>query len=490
MNWIKGVTNPQSPRFLWIYGPAGSGKSAIAQTIAEICEMECITIASFFFSRTVAERNNETSLISTLVYQIYLAIPEIRDFINNAVEHDPTILSRSLDTQIRVLMVEPLSFAPLQLTPKLIMIDGLDECVSPKAQKCILQALAAAAAQLNDSVRFLVASRPEQVIRTSFNASSLSRMTMGVPLDETYKPNADIKRFLISRFLEIRKDHPSGAFLPEIWPPEGTVDTLVTKSSGQFIYASTVMKFVESHHHRPNDRLKIILGVSKSGNDAPFAELDAVYRHVLSNILPCNREKVIEVLAFLIPTSSAPKWPVFINGMAVYYDYLPRTVERLLRYEQGDLDIYFLDMQSIVRVPEPAQYTEELRFYHASFSDFLLDQSRSGEYFIDIRNAHAHLTICWRRYWEDLKLSGYLDRYCSIFIMRNLLHHCTRSTLTPTLLEELCALDLSELLDNIHGADLPVLVEWNPFYGWLKKQVRLASFICNSHTLFTFLFFA
>ena len=199
---------------MWIYGPAGSGKSAIAQTIAVMCQREGIIIASFFFSRTVSERNSDRSLISTLMYQIYLAIPEIRHFLTTAVEHDPTIFSRSLDAQIQTLMVEPLSFAPPQSAPKLILIDGLDECVNSKAQKCILQALAGAASQLNDSIRFLVASRPEQVIRASFNASSLSRMTTGMPLDETYKPDADITTFLISRFSEIRKDHPSGAFLP------------------------------------------------------------------------------------------------------------------------------------------------------------------------------------------------------------------------------------------------------------------------------------
>ena len=71
MNWIRDVTNPQSPRFLWIYGPAGSRKSAIAQSISGMCEREGIIIASFSFSRTVAERNNERSLISTLVNQIY-----------------------------------------------------------------------------------------------------------------------------------------------------------------------------------------------------------------------------------------------------------------------------------------------------------------------------------------------------------------------------------------------------------------------------------
>jgi len=41
------------------------------------------------------------------------------------------------------------------------------------------------------------------------------------------------------------------------------------------------MKLIESPHPWQSDRLKIILGVSKSGNDAPFAELDAVYHHVL-----------------------------------------------------------------------------------------------------------------------------------------------------------------------------------------------------------------
>ena len=486
MSWIKDVTNPQSTRLMWMYGPAGSGKTALAQTIAEICEKEGITISSFFFSRTVPERNNEKSLISTLVYQIYLAVPEIRDFVTAAVEHDPTIFSRSLGAQIKALMVEPLSVAP-QLTPKLLLIDGLDECVDLKAQRYILQALGAAAAQLNDSVRFLVASRPEHAIRTSFNTPTLSRMTMGLPLDEAYRPDADIKTFLCSRFSEIRRDHPLGAFLPEIWPPKRAVDTLVIKSSGQFIYASTVMKFIESHHHRPNDRLNIILGVSKPGNDsdAPFAELDAVYHHVLFNISPYNREKVIEVFTFLILTSTALHSTYLTSRQT--FDYQPRTVERVLGYEEGDLYIYLLDMQSIVHVPEESS-SGELYFYHASFPDFLLDQSRSREYFIDIGKAHAHLIICWWRYW-DRRTRQYLDRHQNIFIMQTLLHHWIRSTLTSMLLKGLCARDLGEILDGIHGTDLGRLEEWNLLYVWMRKQVRPAGQMDNSPFLVSDLIF-
>ena len=49
---------------------------------------------------------------------------------------------------------------------------------------------------------------------------------------QTYKPCADIKTSLNSKFSEIRRDHPSKAFPPRIWPPKGSVDTLVTKLAG------------------------------------------------------------------------------------------------------------------------------------------------------------------------------------------------------------------------------------------------------------------
>ena len=90
-------------------------------------------------------------------------------------------------------------------------------------------------------------------------------------------------------------------------------------------------------------------------------------------------------------------------------------VERVLHYKEGDLYIYFLDMQFIVHIPVPStQYVEELHFYYAyaSFSDFLLDQSRSGEYFIDTGKAHAHLTICWRRTGQDTLIDVRVYLYC------------------------------------------------------------------------------
>jgi adenylate kinase family enzyme len=77
MEWIDSPEG--QARFLWIFGPAGSGKSAIAQTIAEICFKLNKLAASFFFSRNAAARNNESMLITTLVYQLANSFPEMRE---------------------------------------------------------------------------------------------------------------------------------------------------------------------------------------------------------------------------------------------------------------------------------------------------------------------------------------------------------------------------------------------------------------------------
>jgi len=89
---------------MWVYGPAGSGKSAIAQSIAEMCEEEMILLASFFFSRVDPSLNNVRPLIATIAYQITLNLPGVRDAINGAIESDPSIFSKSLAIQLKHLI--------------------------------------------------------------------------------------------------------------------------------------------------------------------------------------------------------------------------------------------------------------------------------------------------------------------------------------------------------------------------------------------------
>jgi len=56
MGWIKREEDLDA-FIMWMYGPAGAGKSTIAQTIAEMCDEEMLLLASFFFlkERSIAQ---------------------------------------------------------------------------------------------------------------------------------------------------------------------------------------------------------------------------------------------------------------------------------------------------------------------------------------------------------------------------------------------------------------------------------------------------
>jgi len=276
------------------------------------------------------------------------------------------------------------TLAPTLLSrPRLIILDGLDECRTTSAQTQILNALSTAVNHLQIPLCFLIASRPEQDIRQKFNdQNGLGSLSSSIALDDTYQSDHDIRTFLQSTFDEIKRDHPSRAHLPVSWPNLEDIRQLVEKSSGQFIFASTLTKYVNSHRHWPPDRLKIILGQSAPGQETPFAELDSLYHLILSSV--ADTEKLQDVLMFLVlrPFQGDP-WST------------PQTttlIEKFLFYRPGEIDMILTDLHSIIYVPPPRDKSRELGFFHASLPDFLLDRSRSMDFFLDQGTAYAKLT--------------------------------------------------------------------------------------------------
>ena len=389
IDWAKDAN--KVALFLWLYGPAGAGKSAIMQTIAELLEEAGLLAAAFFFSRNAAGRNDKTPLVATLVYQLVKSIPEICAGVLEAVERDPALFSYSIQAQIQALVVEPLNaLAPeetpaltLLSRPRLIILDGLDECHTTSAQTQILNALSTAVKRLKIPLFFLIASRPEQHIRQAFNdqEQSLCLLSFSIALDDTYQPDDDIRVFLQSTFDEIKRNHPSKAHLPASWPSSEDIQRLVNKSSGQFIFASTVAKYVNSHRHWPPDRLEIIFKHSDASQETPFAELDSLYRLILLSVADTETLQDVLMVLVLRPFQCDPQ-----------LRQTRSAIENLLFYRPGEIDMILTDLHSIIYVPPPGNEVEELRFFHASLPDFLLIRSRSMDLFLDPGAAYAKLT--------------------------------------------------------------------------------------------------
>ena len=409
-------------------GAAGAGKTAIAHTIAEICYQAGILAASFFCSRSVSGRNEKTFLITTIVSQLIVAIPRMREYVGNVLHADHSILSRSLETQLDTLIVKPLELARSQANisdtdfihshPKFIILDGLDECGNSMSYQSVLRLILLAINTYNLPFFFLVTSRPEQKIREAFEESTMQLLTMRLVLDDKYLPNKDIQSFLVSKFQYIKQRHPSGTSLLS-WPSKKVIERLVQKSSGQFLYASTVIKFIDSHCHWPPDRLDIIFGIKPPGKMTPFAEMDALYSHILSAALD-NIEKIRDIFTVLLFLQIAhPDW-----------ERTTQFLESFLSYRTGEIFMVLSDMHSIISVPFPDQPHMALKFFHASLGDFLVDHSRSGDnFFLDSGVCHRKIATWMMKKITSPSCKDSIMIFPYLSYLTDVLQHTLRATL-------------------------------------------------------------
>ncbi|KDR81215.1 hypothetical protein GALMADRAFT_91866 [Galerina marginata CBS 339.88] len=396
MDWIlRQDDTTRDAIIMWLYGPAGAGKSAIAQTIAEMCYSYGYLLAGFFFSKNDHQRSTSQPLVATLAYQLALNLPEqVREHIISTIEHNPLIFSSSLEAQLTALVVEPVKvlaesgFFDDPYSPRLIVIDGLDECDNPQERGNILRAIFQSIRRQSLPLIFLIVSRPEVDITSSFNSPSAASIWTGLALDDSYYPSADIRLFLHEKFGEIKQTHRLANFIPPSWPTEDMTETIVERSSGQFIYASTVVKFVASARHRPMDRLEIVLGVRPAAGEAPFAELDALYTHVFSGV-----DDIIAVQQIL---------GLLIVGPPYGATYDAEIFERLYSLEPGTTSLILIDLSSLIGVTEAVTRFGTVvlvRILHASLKEFLLDPSRSGALYINPAKRHTqYALLCFQHF--------------------------------------------------------------------------------------------
>jgi hypothetical protein len=473
MKWVKWEGDLNS-FIMWVYGPAGAGKSAIAQTIAEMCEDEMILLASFFFSRNDSSRSNTNPLIATLAYQITLNIPSVRDAIFGAVERDQLIFSKSLASQFKSLIVEPL--APLvdagifngPTSRRLVIIDGLDECSDPEAQQAVLHVLANAQRQYRLPLIFLVASRPEQHICLAMSSGAMLGVTTHIALDDSYFPKEDIRLFFTDKFQEIKFTHRLRAYLPLHWPHPNVLQHLVEKSSGQFIYASTVIHYVSSIRHNPQDRLDIVLGIHPPQQDLPFAELDALYMHILAGVE--DIDSVMKILSFLLMSSNA-------------VDFRSPEIEEFLSLKPGDVELYLGDLPSLVNIGP----NHQVSILHASLTDFLMDHTRSKGFWINPPARHtalAHLCL------QFLQCKGTQHRSSLGLVwlcFDDTASHCKNGQITPELRNDLINLSFDDIRDTFNITSRSDFYFFNFFPHFLEGFEKLVRYF-PPHTVFTHLY--
>ena len=401
------ITEDSSTRIFWLSGSTGTGKSAIAQTVAERCKEDNLLAAAFFFFRSSPERSPATRLIATIAYQIALFVPGAQSFVTKAAEDDLFIFHKDLSAQIDHLVVRPLHSVTSAQTSKsyLVIIDGLDECADEKTQFDILDAISSSLATKSLPLRFLITSRPEHQIRIRFERDDLRSLTEHLVLDDSPEARRDINILFHAEFARICKEHHVS---DSPWPPADVIDSLVNRASSQFIYASTVIKFIDDRHSQPQKRLDLILGTMHHGKFSPFAEVDALYTQILDNVF--DKDMSLRCLYILVFSSNDHIWKFLCH---------PHCLSQLLQLDSGEVQLLLRDLHSVLDVPGQSE-DRRISIRHKSFADFLSSEARSGKYFLKQDFIMAEIArllwSCLRKWLNELRDldSGKLTRISGI----------------------------------------------------------------------------
>ncbi|RXW15559.1 hypothetical protein EST38_g10293 [Candolleomyces aberdarensis] len=404
MDRLQDRDSPQ--RLMCMTGAAGSGKSALQQSIAELCAEDNILGAAYFISAADRSRNTASTVVPTIAYQLGLNHPTLKPFIAAEVDQNPLIFDLSLKTQMDALIVRP--FKSLQSSeeydistfPYAILIDGLDECqgeatgtttdlghAKTRAEERQAELLAA----IKDSLlthdlpfRIFIASRPEWAIRTALDpGGSLHDLAYHVQLSE-YDATQDMRRYLQRRFHGLRSSQPR-------WFTEGDIDALVRAGSGQFVYVAIVFKYVSERRASPAQRLKTVLSLMPGEGQVkgPFEALDMLY----TNILLSAKEAYEAVNAHSGHDFLLLFRMFHLQGRGPLYK--SNTVpNRLLHLEDDALTRVTFDLRSLVYLEEDESGIVVLKEHHKSLSDFMDDETRAKDLCVPVSRVHAHLAKC------------------------------------------------------------------------------------------------
>jgi hypothetical protein len=375
--WTRDFGRPPA---YWLNGLAGTGKSTIAQTIAERVFADGQLGASFFCSRDFEDRSNLRLIFPTLAAQLARRYTTFRSIFVPLVESDPGIAFESLYNQMKKLIVQPLVKSAIST---IIVIDALDECKDDQPASAILSVLGQFVSEIPE-VKFFLTGRPEPRIREGFCLPLMAKSTDVFVLHEVEpsQANNDIQLFFRHKFLEV-VDRRGGL---EGWPTKEHLDLLCERAAGLFIYAVATARFIDYKTNNPKKQLDRLLqspGSSVWEGKTKFkgnTTLDSLYMSILQEAFgdsyPEDDPKVRSILGAVI---------LAVNPLSL------SMISTLLGFDTEDIFPILSSAHSLLILREDVNHP--VRPFHKSFPDFIINPARCTNQRFHVSPPDHHLEL-------------------------------------------------------------------------------------------------
>ena len=373
MEWIEDDSR-EAKKVLWVYGLAGTGKSTLSTTIAQIMRKLHRLGAFFFFNRDIPRRDFAT-LIRTLAYQLAMYDARFCAVISRVAATNENIAGMPLEFQFEnLLSANALEYVEWSGGPIVLIIDALDECGSEADREILMQVLSKGFSGLPSFIRIMLVSRQEQDIQYILGSHShLCRY----PLDiDSVTNKDDVLEYIRHRLEEIRIKNGR---LGDRWPGEDKISSLADRAGGLFIWASTACLYIKSY--APNRRLSELVNKQLEDNSSEqFARLDSLYETGLRSaglwhdaLFRSDCRNILGViLCARVPLSCS-------------------VIDALLELPQDTSSWESVSrLGCLLHVSE----TEPIRTLHPSFHDYLSERCIDRPWSIDLKRHNKELALC------------------------------------------------------------------------------------------------
>ncbi|KDQ07895.1 hypothetical protein BOTBODRAFT_38458 [Botryobasidium botryosum FD-172 SS1] len=388
-HWINTPSGTQAGGEIFcLTGVAGSGKSAIAHTIARRCHEEGILASSFFFSRDVEERSRPYKFLSTFARDL-ARHPQIREQLSAALEADQSLATASLSRQFGPLVLEPCLQNPLQ-TSRTFVVDALDEGCTAELLKILCDEFP----KLPPGFRLFITSRETEDISAFLSRSPHIRL-------QTIDIGTEVNRLDLrvyvrhgSRGIAERRD------LGESWLGEELEERFAVKSEGLFQWAAAVFQALE-HAYDPAEKLTSLLAGTQTGLNAE-KKMDEIYSKILQ-AYDWNDVSFKRDYDMVMGTILTVKSPLSVAALQSLHPTIPNISKLLPRlgalltgWKSSDQPVRILHLSLRDFLTTRAQHSP-------SSAPFHICEKKHGE-----RLAHLCLSVVNKGLKQDIPSVGYL----------------------------------------------------------------------------------
>ena len=324
--------------------------------------------SSFIFRR--GDGPKPRYLLTTLIRDLSDRYPSFKAALGEVIK-DNTSLRQGAHDYLKVfesLLLDPLRGLHI-VGPIFIIIDALDESGDATGDSGLHNFLADHISELPSNFRILITSRSESDIVDAFNGTSAVRILYTDDARLAAHTDDDIRTYLEKNLpLDIFEKHSS---------------QLVKKAEGLFQWVAVACRYIR----KPPAGLtkqKCIHGLLAPSSDQQLNLLDHLYKQVLEAYFT-NLAARHQFQSIIGPLLAA------INPLSI------QSLTSLRKFAPVDDPDDEESVSSIVShlgslLSNVNSFGLPIIPLHASFRDFLIDRNRSGDFYIDLNDAHYQLT--------------------------------------------------------------------------------------------------